>query len=40
MAGLSAFNGDAGILAVTCQGSQKYLTMKTESVKLDEKISL
>ena len=37
VAGLSAFNGDAGILAVTCQGSQKYLTMKTESVKLDEK---
>ena len=37
VAGLSAFNGDAGILAVTCQGSQKYLTMKTESVKLDDK---
>ena len=37
VAGLSAFNGDAGILAVTCQGSQKNLTMKTESVKLDEK---
>lgn len=37
VAGLSAFNGDAGILAVTCQGSRKYLTMKTESVKLDDK---
>ena len=36
VAGLSAFNGDAGILAVTCQGSRKYLTMKTESVKLDD----
>lgn len=36
VAGLSAFNGDAGILAVTCQENQKYLTMKTESVKLDD----
>ena len=36
VAGLSAFNSDAGILAVTCKGNQKFLTMKTESVKLDD----
>ena len=36
VAGLSAFNSDAGILAVTCKGNQKFLTMKTESVQLDK----
>lgn len=36
VAGLSAFNSDAGILAVTCKGNQKFLTMKTESVTLDD----
>lgn len=36
VAGLSAFNSDAGILAVTCKGNQKFLTMKTESVQLDD----
>ena len=36
VAGLSAFNGDAGILSVTCEGNRKYLTMKTESVRLDD----
>ena len=35
VAGLSAFNSDAGILAVTCNGNQKFLTLKTESFKLD-----
>lgn len=36
VAGLSAFNGDAGILSVTCEGNRKYLIMKTESVRLDD----
>ena len=38
VAGFSAFNGDAGILALSCEGDKKYLTMKSEVVSLsDEK---
>lgn len=35
VAGLSAFNGDAGVLAVTVEGGKKILTMTTQSVSLD-----
>lgn len=35
VAGFSAFNGDAGVLAVVVEGSKKYLTMTTNSVSLD-----
>ena len=38
VAGFSAFNGDAGILAISNNGGKKYLEMKTEVVSLgDEK---
>ena len=35
VAGLSAFNGDAGVLSVVMVGNQKYLTMANNSVVLD-----
>lgn len=35
VAGLSAFNGDAGVLAVSMDGGKKYLTMASNSVVLD-----
>lgn len=34
-AGLSAFNGDAGVLAVTVEDGKKYLVMSTQSVVLE-----
>lgn len=38
VAGFCAFNGDAGILALSCEGDKKYLNMKSEVVSLsDEK---
>ena len=36
-AGLSAFNGDAVQLTVTCEGGQKVLSVQEASVKLIEK---
>lgn len=33
-AGLSAFNGDAGSLVVSCENGKKYLSMETASVSL------
>lgn len=35
IAGLSAFNGDAGLLSVISDGNKKYLTMSTNVVDLD-----
>lgn len=35
VAGLSAFNGDAGVLAVIVEGGKKILTMTSQSVSLD-----
>jgi len=35
LAGLSAFNGDAGVLSVIMDGNKKYLTMTSNSVDLD-----
>lgn len=37
VAGLSAFNGHSGILAVEMQGKDKYLTFSTNIVNLDDK---
>lgn len=36
VAGLSAFNGDAGVLSVKMEGDKKYLTMSSNSVSLDK----
>lgn len=36
VAGFSAFNGDAGILAISNNGGKKYLEMKTEVVSLSD----
>jgi len=35
VAGLSAFNGDAGVLSVIMEGSKKYVTLASNSVDLD-----
>ncbi|MGC4102416.1 glycoside hydrolase family 43 protein [Ferruginibacter sp.] len=35
VAGLSAFNGDAGVLSIIMEGNKKYLSMQTNSVVLD-----
>ena len=37
VAGFSAFNGDAGLLSVVCEGGKKYVVMTAESVALDDK---
>lgn len=37
IAGLAAFNGDAGLLAVTCHDGKKQLTMQSEVVRLSDK---
>lgn len=37
VAGLSAFNGDAGVLSVITEGNKKYLIMASNSVSLDDK---
>ncbi len=36
VAGLSAFNGDAGVLSVVAEGKAKYLVMASNSVSLAE----
>ena len=36
VAGLSAFNGDAGLLSVVMEGQKKYLVMSTNSVSFDD----
>jgi len=35
VAGLSAFNGDAGVLSVIMEGNKKYVTLASNSVSLD-----
>ncbi len=37
VAGFSAFNGDAGVLAITAEGDKKILTMSGNSVKLEDR---
>lgn len=37
VAGFSAFNGDAALLSVVCEGGQKHLVMTEESVTLRDK---
>lgn len=36
VAGLSAFNGDAGVLSVIMEGNKKYVTLVSNSVDLDK----
>jgi beta-xylosidase len=36
VAGLSAFNGDAGVLSIIMEGKKKYITMTSNSVSLDD----